>query len=180
MTDRDRPVLDVLEEALRATALIARNFAESRTAVDRLLPVDEARLASLRRADRVEINAFLLEFLQLAGMLQDKVTRLILVALEQDLTQASRLDMRNMLEKVRALEPERAFGKIVDVRNRVAHDYPLQPARKAEMVNEAFERSGDLLAGYEDITGFANHKFYGGRLELPSPRAKVAGRDQLP
>lgn len=160
MTPDRHALIENLWETLEAAQLISTSLTESREIVGRFLPVQAAQLKGLPRRDLVEINAFLFQFLQLASLLQDKLTRLILRVSDEDTGRASRLDMRNMLEKLGALDPAREFGAIAEIRNRLAHDYPLQPERKARSINEAFRRSADLLGGHGDMAAFATSRFF--------------------
>ena len=161
MTEERRLLLRELKDTGRAAVLIRRNVQEARDVVGPWMPIEAARIAALQRRERVEIDAFLFQFLQLAGLLQDKLTRLILQASEQDLSRASTRDMRHMLEKLHALEPGRDFAGIAEIRNRLAQDYPLQSERKAVGINTAFGRSLDLLGGCDDMLAYVNRTFFG-------------------
>lgn len=90
-------------------------------------------------------------------MVQDHVGRALLVAEEEDLSTASRKDQRVLLEKLGALESELAFGVVDELRNRLAHSFPDDPERQAEIMNMVAGKADDLLAASNGMLTHASN-----------------------
>lgn len=70
------------------------------------------------------------------------------------------------MEKLGALKPELNFGTLAELRNRIAHHYPDDSARQAQIINEIFSRSDDLLEGYNTALTYADLRIFGGQLGI--------------
>lgn len=70
------------------------------------------------------------------------------------------------MEKLGALKPELNFGTLAELRNRIAHHYPDDNAKQAEILNEVFSRSCDLLEGFNTALTYADRKLFGSKLDL--------------
>jgi hypothetical protein len=124
------------------------------------MPLDTA-IDALGDEDEERLDAFLLRFNSLTAMVQDHVTRAILLSEEEDLKGRSKKDQRLLMEKLGALKPELNFGTLAELRNRIAHHYPDDSAKQAEILNEVFVRSNDLLNGYNTALTYADQKLAG-------------------
>ena len=158
----------LLKEFLSSTNKVASRLAWSCSRVDDLLPLDAAGVGALGEEDIERLDAFLYRFNSLTAMLQDHIIRALLKAEEEDISDRSRKDQRLLLEKLGALKPRLNFGTIAELRNRLAHVYPEDNAKQAEILNQAFERSSDLLEIYNDALDYANRKFFAMTLGLPA------------
>jgi len=99
-------------------------------------------------------------------MIQDHVGRALLRAEEEDLSERSRKDQRQLLEKLGALKPQLGFATIAELRNRLAHLYPDDSTKQSEILNQAYARSSDLLQIHDDVLGYADQKFFASKLDL--------------
>lgn len=151
--------LDLLESYLSAGHKVARRLAGSIGRISVLFPLDDFAMAKLTEDDEERLDAFLHRFSSLAASVQDHVGRALLIAEEENLSDTSRKDQRQLLEKLGALDASVAFGDIAVLRTRLVHTYPEDPAKQAEILNVAFRRSKDLLAGYEGLLDYSQTKF---------------------
>src|ERR1700682_689456 len=158
--------LDLLTENLAAANKVAHRLLWSRNRVEALMPLDTAKVDALGDEDEERLDAFLLRFNSLTAMVQDHVTRAILLSEEEDLKGRSKKDQRLLMEKLGALKPELNFGTLAELRNRIAHHYPDDSAKQAEILNEVFVRSNDLLDGYNTALTYADQKLFGSKLDL--------------
>ncbi|MDO9429520.1 MAG: hypothetical protein Q7T93_22190 [Methylobacterium sp.] len=175
MTEADRPLgLQLLAEYLAAANKIARRLQWSQERVARLMPLVATGIASLSDEDEERLDAFLLRFNSLTALVQDHITRALLRAEEEDIKDRSKKDQRLLMEKLGALHPRLAFGTLAELRNRIAHHYPDDAGRQAEILNEVHGRSGDLIEGYDSILAYADEKFFARAVGLkpvgPGPR----------
>lgn len=158
--------LDLLHEYLIATSRLAKRFAWSVGRVQSFMPMDAAKVETINAEDEEKLDAYLLRFNQLTAMLQDHVTRSILKAEEELMREMSRKDQRSLMEKLGALRPSLQFGSIAELRNKIAHTYPNESEKQAEILNEVFNYSGNLLEGFNSIVAYADHKHFRGSLGI--------------
>lgn len=162
------PHIELLAEYLTAANKIAQRLSWSRQRISHLMPLDAGAVASLSVEDEERLDAFLLRFNSLTAMIQDHITRAVLRAEEEDLKDKSKKDQRLLMEKLGALDPRQSFGTLTELRNRIAHHYPDDGAKQAEILQDVYRRSADLLRGYATVRAYADGKFFAGGLGLPA------------
>lgn len=160
------PVFLLLQEYLIASDKIACRLAWSLQRVGDLFPLDAAKIDVLSGESEERLDALLYRFNSLAAMIQDHIARAIFMAEEEDITDRSREDQRLLLEKRGALRPQLKFGALAELRNRVAHHYPDDSAKRAEILNEVFNRTNDLIHAYNSVLEYADNKLFAKSLEL--------------
>jgi hypothetical protein len=89
-----------LKNELWAAQRIARRLELSMKSTGSLIPFSAERIQVLNDDQQEKIDAFLLRFVSLASMIQDRIGRSVLLLEEEDLTTASKKDIRHMLEKL--------------------------------------------------------------------------------
>jgi hypothetical protein len=169
MTRSDRLVL--LGSYLESGHRIATRLAASVEGLGPSFPLDAGSVSHLTAAEEERIDAFLHRFSSLAASVQDHIGRALLMAEEEDLSEMSRKDQRLLLEKLGALDPRWAFGFIAELMNKLVHTYPDDPAKQAEVLNQVYQRSTDLLSCFDRMTLYASHKFGVARGLPPVSRA---------
>lgn len=160
------PNLELLREYLVAASRVAKRVAWSMGRVRPFIPITAATVDSLPDQDEEKLDAFLLRFNQLTAILQDHVTRSILKAEEELDREMSRRDQRLLMEKLGALRPSLGFGTIAELRNKIAHTYPNESEKQAEILNEVFASGNNLLAGFNSLLSYADDKHFGHKLGL--------------
>lgn len=158
--------LDILKGALLSAHRIASRLAWSSARVRPFMPLNGVSIQSLDDEEVERIDAFLQRFGALTSFVQDQVTKALLRAEEEDLSEKSRKDQRLLLEKVGAIKPELEFGAIAELRNKVAHMYPDEPEKQAEILNAAHVRGTDLIQVFNDLLDYVDAKFFGSRLGI--------------
>ena len=98
--------ITTLENELRSAHRIAQRLERSLESTRRLIPLDANAIKKLTDEDQEKLDALLLRFVSLASVIQDRIARLVLLFEEENLTNASRKDMRLMLEKLGELREE--------------------------------------------------------------------------
>lgn len=130
-----------------------------------MMPLDPRKIDRFGEADGERLDAFIFRFNSLTAMVQDHITRGILLCEEED-AGGSKRDQRHLMEKLGALKPELNFRTLAELRNRIAHHYPDDNTKQAEIVNEIFSRSRDLLAGYNSALRYADAKIFDRQLDV--------------
>ena len=170
--------ITALENELRSAHRIAQRLERSLESTRRLIPLDANAIKKLTDEDQEKIDALLLRFVSLASMIQDRIARSVLLLEEENLTNASRKDMRLMLEKLGALREEREFGIIVELRNLIAHTYPEDLDRQAQIINTVHLRGPDLIEAFKDMKNYVSRKFL--NIKLPSSNGCDENLDDRP
>lgn len=150
-----------LKNELWAAQRIARRLELSIKSTGSLIPFSAERIQVINDDQQEKIDALLLRFVSLASMIQDRIGRSVLLLEEEDLTTASKKDMRHMLEKLGAIQKEREFGIIAELRNIIAHVYPEDLERQAAILNAVHRRGQDLLDSLKDLLDYTRRKFLG-------------------
>jgi hypothetical protein len=166
MSDGRAEVLKILEENLRASAKVAKRLLWSCERVAHLMPLDATKIDLLSDEQEESFDALLLRFNSLTAMVQDHITRGILTLEEEDVSKKSQRDRRILMERLGALKPELKFGTLAELRNRIAHFYPDENAKQAEILNEVHGRTKDLIEGYNEALQYADRKFFGNKLDV--------------
>ncbi len=167
MTARpDDPHLLLLREHLTATNKVAQRFAWSYARVERLMPLNPVTIEALTDEDEEKLDAFLLRFNSLTAMVQDHITKSLLSVEEEDIKDLSRKDQRLLMEKLGALPPSLDFATIAELRNKIAHHYPDENAKQAEILNGVFKSASNVIEGYNSILRYADHKVFQDRLDI--------------
>jgi hypothetical protein len=152
------PAIKLLRDYLASAGRQAKRLAWSEGRVQTLMPLDGRKVDKLKEEEIEKLDALLFRFNSLTAMVQDHLARALLRAEEEDIAERSRKDQRLLLEKLGALEPQLGFGTIAELRNRIAHHYPDESAKQAEILNEVFRRSRDLIQVYETIVDYVKKK----------------------
>ena len=165
-SDEKAEVLKILTENLTASAKVVKRLLWSCERVADLLPLDAEKIDLLTDEQEERFDALLLRFNSLTAMVQDHITRGILTLEEEDVSKKSQRDRRILMERLGALKPEMNFGTLAELRNRIAHFYPDENAKQAEILNEVHGRSKDLIEGYNEALRYADRKFFGNKLDV--------------
>jgi hypothetical protein len=148
--------LALLADYLSSGHQVATRLSASLARIAPLLPLDGVSVGHLGDDEKERLDAFLFRFSSLAAIVQDHVGRAVLLAEEEDLSRLSRKDQRLLLEKLGALDQDLAFGTIAELRNRLAHSYPDDPNRQAEVMNLAAQKATALLAAFNHRLAYAS------------------------
>ena len=127
--------------------------------VARLVPISAERMQ-----DKLgpEDHIFILAFLKAYEQLEDTLHRTLkLLAMLMQLGKTERLSPRDVAHRAVSLgifTDGRAWADAVRVRNTLAHEYPLNPAKQAEQVNSAWAAIPTLLETLEAVHKFVDQE----------------------
>ena len=150
---RDGEIL-VLREHLETCARLASRLTRVRKRIEHVVPLSADRLRSLGEDDDVDVLAFLKTYEQF----EDTLARTFkTIAMLMQFGKAERLQPRDVAFRAMSLgifDDGKAWADAVRVRNGLAHEYPLIPAKQAEQVNAAWDKSATLFATDRAIAAF--------------------------
>jgi hypothetical protein len=148
-------VEDTLRRSLLAAERIGLRLRWSLEDVRALVPFDAEAVERMDRATADATDAFLKRFESLVSQMQDQVWPQLLVAEGEDPEAMSRRDVVERMEKFHLVESARSFRKAAELRNRLSHAYPYDPARIARRLNDAHELAPVVLDALARAQGWA-------------------------
>ena len=95
------------------------------------------------------IDQFIFRFSKLQDAMGAKIFRYILEYLDEDVTSLPMRDILNRLEKYKFLPDANEWIYIRELRNEIAHDYPLMENDVVHILNELFSKV-DIMYGIYD------------------------------
>lgn len=145
----------LLDDAVVAGRAVRERLIEALAFVEPRLPLGAEDLEELDRPGRLELDSLIVCFSNLVAVVQDQLIRSILVLEEEWSPRLTRIDQRNLVEKLGGLPPGLAYEAMIDTRNALAHLYPHRPDRQAEAVNAIAAASRTALAAFEGLAAYA-------------------------
>ena len=144
---------------LADTVSAGRRLAESlRASVSEMAahaPLSAERIDSLDRAAQKDVLAFIKSFEQLQDLASNRLIRGILVASDVEVVGIAARTAYDLAEKAGALEDAARFADIGRLRNRLAHEYPMDAAARAKRVNDAYALAPALLDEFHRLAAHA-------------------------
>lgn len=123
------------------------------------LPTDAAALATMPPPRRVASRALLKTVEQLEDQLA-RMFRLIPRLMLVDTGQWFAQDHANFAEKIGLIDDSFAWTQIIKLRNRLVHDYPLDPDAQFALLSAAFEATGPLRKAVTATRAFVDREGY--------------------
>ena len=150
--------ITVLREHLAVCARLTLRLTQVRNRIASLMPMSAERLPALEEDDDLYVMAFLKVFEQL----EDTLGRTLkTIALVMQFGKPERLTPRDVAMRAVALgifEDGKAWADAVRVRNELAHEYPLDPAKQAAQVNAAWDKSETLFLTTRAVEAFVERE----------------------
>ncbi len=150
--------ITVLAEHLETCARLESRLVLVRRRIETLIPISTDRMRSLDDDSGIDVLAFLKTYEQL----EDTLGRTLkTIAMLMKFGQNERLSPRDVAFRAVSLgifEDGKAWADAVRVRNELAHEYPLNPAKQAAQVNSAWDKSATLFSVAKSITDFVERE----------------------
>lgn len=97
------------------------------------------------------VDQFLFRFAKLQDAMGAKIFRTLLEFWDEDVTNLPMRDILDRLERYRLLPSAEEWVYIRELRNELAHDYPVSDNDVVELLNELFVKTEVLFGIYEKI-----------------------------
>ena len=115
------------------------------------LPLTNESYAQLSREQIRCIDQFIFRFSKLQNAMGAKIFRYILEYLDEDVTSLPMRDILNRLEKYKFLPDANEWIYIRELRNEIAHDYPLMENDVVTILNELFSKVNTMYGIYDKL-----------------------------
>ena len=115
------------------------------------LPLTNESYAQLSSEQIRCIDQFIFRFSKLQNAMGAKIFRYILEYLDEDVTSLPMRDILNRLEKYKFLPDANEWIYIRELRNEIAHDYPLMENDVVHILNELFSKVNTMYGIYDKL-----------------------------
>lgn len=149
---------DRLRQALDALQPIERRLSFSLSDDRRFFPVSASDLKSDDHEAIKARDAFLQRFGQATDHVLRKLFRRMQAAITGSLELLTVRELFNALHRVGLVESPQVWMEFIELRNRLIHDYALDPDELATALNDAWYRAPILLQQIESARAFARSR----------------------
>ena len=115
------------------------------------LPLTTESYAQLSSEQIRCIDQFIFRFSKLQDAMGAKIFRYMLEYLDEDVTSLPMRDILNRLEKYKFLPDANEWIYIRELRNEIAHDYPLMENDVVHILNELFTKVNTMYGIYDKL-----------------------------
>ena len=129
--------------------LLRMNSAKAKA--EPFLPLTIERFESLSEDEVEHIDQFLFRFAKLQDAIGQRLFKLILSFLQEDIDALPFIDILNRLEKLQLIESAQQWQHLREVRNEIAHQYEDQPQQATAALNAIFSISSQLEDIYQRL-----------------------------
>lgn len=154
MTTRG-PELSLLAQLVETGAHLAGNLSEATAELQGRLPLGAGDPRALPSDTRLRIDAFLKRWEQLQDFLANRLLRAIFAMLLEPTERMSARSAFNRAASLGVLHDERRFIAMQELRNRLAHEYPMSDAKRAARINDAWAFAPALLEEHDRMAAYA-------------------------
>ena len=149
MTSRRKEINERLQREFEVCEKHILRINEALEELSSTLPLTIENYAQLNSGQIRCIDQFIFRFSKLQDAMGAKIFRYILEYLDEDVTSLPMRDILNRLEKYKFLPDANEWIYIRELRNEIAHDYPLMENDVVHILNELFSKV-DIMYGIYD------------------------------
>ncbi len=102
------------------------------------------------------IDQFVFRFSKLQDAIGAKIFRYVLELLDEDVTALPMRDILNRLERYGLIPSAGDWLYIRELRNEIAHDYPLMESELLSIINELISKNTSLMEIYDTLKSVVN------------------------
>jgi len=146
----------LLAEALEQCTRLARHLQWSLPRVASVFPLDGNAINALSPEEMERLDAFCMRFGKLQDMLGRQLFRGLLTVEQEEAV--SMLDCLHAMEKRRLIDNSEQWIETRLLRNRLAHDYPLNDQDRAQALNSIYDYAPILVTVLESVRNYIADK----------------------
>ena len=149
MTNRKQEINERLQREFEICDKHILRINEALEELSAVLPLSSDNYATLNSEQIRCLDQFIFRFSKLQDAMGAKIFRFLLEHLDEDVTALPMRDILNRLERYHILSDANEWIYIRELRNEIAHDYPLLENDVVRILNELFSKV-DVLYGIYD------------------------------
>ena len=151
MTSRRKEINERLQREFEVCDKHILRINEALEELSSTLPLTIENYAQLNSGQIRCIDQFIFRFSKLQDAMGAKIFRYILEYLDEDVTSLPMRDILNRLEKYKFLPDANEWIYIRELRNEIAHDYPLMENDVVYILNELFSKVDVMYSIYDKL-----------------------------
>lgn len=151
MTNRRQEINERLQREFEVCDKHILRINEALEELSSTLPLTTESYAQLSSEQIRCIDQFIFRFSKLQDAMGAKIFRYILEYLDEDVTSLPMRDILNRLEKYKFLPDANEWIYIRELRNEIAHDYPLMENDVVHILNELFSKVNTMYGIYDKL-----------------------------
>ena len=151
MTSRRKEINERLQREFEVCDKHILRINEALEELSSTLPLTIENYAQLNSGQIRCIDQFIFRFSKLQDAMGAKIFRYILEYLDEDVTSLPMRDILNRLEKYKFLPDANEWIYIRELRNEIAHDYPLMENDVVHILNELFSKVDVMYSIYDKL-----------------------------
>lgn len=136
MTEKREELLERLKREFEICDRHLLRISEALSGLKSVLPLTVERYASLELEQIRCLDQFIFRFSKLQDAIGAKIFRHVLLYLDEDVAALPMRDLLNRLERYQLIESAEEWVYIRELRNEIAHDYPLWENDVVTSLNE--------------------------------------------
>ena len=151
MTNRKQEINERLQREFEICDKHILRINEALEELSAVLPLSSDNYATLNSEQIRCLDQFIFRFSKLQDAMGAKIFRFLLEYLDEDVTALPMRDILNRLERYRILPDANEWIYIRELRNEIAHDYPLLENDVVRILNELFSKVEILYGIYDKL-----------------------------
>lgn len=151
MTNRKQELRERLSREFDICDRHIQRIEEALEAMETDIPMSIECYANLDENQIRCMDQFIFRFSKLQDAMEAKIFRYVLEYLDEDITTLPMRDILNRLERYQFIESAEEWGYIRELRNEIAHDYPLLENDVVSVLNELISKVPLLKGIYNRI-----------------------------
>ena len=155
MTEKQK---DKLQKVIETGRIHVNRINDAYEALSELIPLTRECFIELTADKRAFIDQYIFRFAKLQDLTGQKLFRETLEALGENTSQMTFIDIFRKLEKLNVISGLEEWQVLREIRNDVAHDYPLLLQETIDSVNAIMDKRNALIAYFEQIDNFLKRK----------------------
>lgn len=149
-----KKAMEATLEAIGSANQLAPRLEYAQSLVSHFLPLSASGSQEVTQEQDIYIAAFLKRFEQFEDLMLKRIVRPLVSLLSDEPDQPRTIDSLMLLEKVGAIENADRLVAIVNLRNRLVHEYPMSEKLRTERINAAYASAPTLLNEYSRLEAF--------------------------
>lgn len=151
MTEREK---EIRERITREFEVCDRHIIRIKEALDELsaiLPIQCDKYQTLTSDEVRCLDQFIFRFSKLQDAMEAKLFRYILEHLNEDISSLPMRDILNRLERYNIIPSVSEWIYVRELRNEIAHDYPIDDQEVVQAINELINKTDLPLEIYKEL-----------------------------
>ena len=126
--------------------------------LDSIMPLDEKKYLNLTEDEIQVLDQFLFRFGKLQDAMGQKLFKIMLIFLSEDIEGKPFIDILNIMEKVSLIDDVNEWKELRDDRNELAHNYEDEAEEMSEIINKLYNKRITLSDIYMKIKTYYKSK----------------------